>query len=47
MRWKRRRRESDLERELRAHLELEAEEQRENHLSEIPIDFALTIHRRP
>src|SRR5579872_4999893 len=33
MRWTRRRREQDLERELRAHLDLEAEEQRDSGLS--------------
>src|ERR1051325_379970 len=33
MRWGRKRREEDLERELRSHLELEAEEQRENDLT--------------
>jgi hypothetical protein len=33
MRWGRRKREEDLERELRSHLELEAQEQRENYLT--------------
>ena len=33
MRWGRKKREEDLERELRSHLELEAQEQRENHLT--------------
>ncbi|MBZ5618902.1 MAG: permease prefix domain 1-containing protein [Acidobacteriia bacterium] len=32
MRWGRRKREEDLDRELRSHLDLEAQEQRENHL---------------
>src|SRR3954470_11079004 len=40
MRWKRSGRESDLERELRAHLELEAEEQEENHLTSEQARFA-------
>lgn len=32
MRWRRKKREEDLERELQSHLELEAQEQRENQL---------------
>ena len=40
MRWKRNRREADLERELRAHLELEAEEQEEAHLTPEEARFA-------